>query len=128
VLNVAKKNAKNAGVADCITFQQLAMEKFISDEKFGCVVCNPPYGERTGEERQVKEIYGSLGHLYARLNGWSMFVLSAHPFFERFFGRHADRKRKLYNGRLQCYFYQYFGPLPPREPETDFNEPRGQHL
>jgi putative N6-adenine-specific DNA methylase len=115
MLNVAKKNAEGAGVADCITFRQLAMEKFSSHEKFGCIICNPPYGERTGDEKQVEELYGSLGQLYARMDGWSMFVLSAHPFFERFFKRRADRKRKLYNGRLQCYFYQYFGPLPPRK-------------
>ena len=114
ILSTARKNARNAGMADCITFQQLAMEKFSSSEKFGCIVCNPPYGERTGEEKQVEELYKSLGHLHARLDSWSTFILSAHPFFERFFGRRADKKRKLYNGRIQCYLYQYFGPLPGR--------------
>ena len=115
ILGTARKNARNAGVADCITFRQLAMEQFSSDEKFGCIVCNPPYGERTGEEKQVEELYQSLGQLHTRVDSWSMFILSAHPFFEKLFGRRADKKRKLYNGRIQCYLYQYFGPLPPRK-------------
>ena len=115
MLNIARRNARNAGVAECITFHELSMEKFSSEKKFGCLVCNPPYGERTGEEKQVEGLYTSLGQLYTRLDGWSMFILSAHPYFERFFGRRADKKRKLYNGKIQCYFYQYFGPLPSRQ-------------
>ncbi len=114
VLDAARRNAENAGVADCISFRQLAMERFRSDEKFGCMVCNPPYGERTGEEKQVEDLYRSLGHLRVRLDTWSMFILSAYPFFEKFFGRRADKKRKLYNGRIQCYLHQYRGPLPSR--------------
>ena len=112
ILGIARKNARSAGVADCVTFQQLPVGSFSSDEKFGCLVCNPPYGERVGKEGQVEELYSSLGQLYARLDGWSMFVLSGHPFFERFFGGRPDKKRKLYNGRIECCFYQYFGPLP----------------
>jgi putative N6-adenine-specific DNA methylase len=115
VLNIARSNARNAGVGDCITFRQLAMEKFSSDAKYGCIVCNPPYGERTGEKKQVEELYQSFGRLFTRLDSWSMFILSAHPHFERFFRRQADKKRKLYNGRIQCYLYQYFGPLPPKK-------------
>ena len=114
VLDVARNNAKSAGVADCITFRELAMERFGSNAKFGCIVSNPPYGERTGEKKQVEELYQSLGQLFNRLDGWSMFILSAHPYFEKFFKRRADKKRKLYNGRIQCYLYQYFGPKPPK--------------
>jgi putative N6-adenine-specific DNA methylase len=113
-LTIAAENAKKAGVADCIAFRHLPAEKFNSAEKFGCIVSNPPYGERSGEEKQVTDMYRRLGHLYTRLATWSMFLLAAHPLFENFFGRRADRKRKLYNGRIQCYYYQYFGPLPPR--------------
>jgi putative N6-adenine-specific DNA methylase len=112
ILSIGRKNARNAGVADCVTFQQLPVGSFSSDEEFGCLVCNPPYGERVGKEGQLEELYSNLGQLYARLDGWSMFVLSAHPFFERFFGGRPDKKRKLYNGRIECCFYQYFGPLP----------------
>ena len=114
VVDIARKNARDAGVADCITFRELAMEQFSPEERFGCIVCNPPYGERTGEKRQVEQICRQLGHLFARLDNWSMFILSAYPDFERLFGRRADKKRKLYNGTIQCYLYQYFGPLPPK--------------
>ncbi len=116
VLNVGKGNARNAGVADSVRFQQRPASRFSSDEKFGCIVCNPPYGERVGEAQQVEELYRELGQLYSRLPGWSMFVLTAHPFFEKLFGSRADRKRKLYNGRIECCFYQYFGPLPRKTP------------
>jgi len=114
VLGTARKNARDAGVSDCITFREVAMEKFTAREKFGCIVCNPPYGERTGETTQVEKLCKNLGHMFTRLDGWSMFVLSAYPHFEKFFGRQADRKRKLYNGTIQCYLYQYFGPIPPK--------------
>lgn len=112
ILGVGRVNARQAGVADSVTFQQLPAGTFSPEEKFGCIVCNPPYGERVGETQQVEELYRELGRLYLRLPGWSMFVLTAHPFFERLFGRRPDRKRKLYNGRIECCFYQYFGPLP----------------
>ena len=102
-------------MAECITFRELAMEQFSPSERFGCIVCNPPYGERIGEERQVEQLYRRLGQLYTRLDDWSMFILSAHPVFETLFGRRADKKRKLYNGTIQCYLFQYFGPLPPRK-------------
>jgi len=115
VVDIARKNARDAGVADCITFRELAMEQFSPEERFGCIVCNPPYGERTGEKRQVEQLCRQLGHLFARLDNWSMFILSAYPDFERLFGRRADKKRKLYNGTIQCYLYQYFGPRPPKE-------------
>jgi putative N6-adenine-specific DNA methylase len=114
VLEIARRNARDAGVDDCITFRELAMERFTHDAQFGCIVCNPPYGERTGEKKQVEELCRSLGLLLTRLDSWSMFILSAHPDFERFFGKRADRKRKLYNGTIQCYLYQYFGPRPPK--------------
>lgn len=112
ILKVGSRNARNAGVADCVAFRQLPADAFSSNERFGCMVCNPPYGERLGEEKQVEELYRSLGHVDARLDGWSVFVLSAHPHFEKLFGRRADKRRKLYNGRIECCFYQYLGPLP----------------
>ena len=112
ILGVGRVNARNAGIGDSVTFQQLPAKDFGSEEKFGCIVCNPPYGERVGETQQVERLYRELGQLYARLPGWSMFVLTAHPNFESLFGRRPDRKRKLYNGRIECCLYQYFGPLP----------------
>jgi putative N6-adenine-specific DNA methylase len=115
VLTLARKNARSAGVADAIAFKQGAAERFNAREPFGCIVTNPPYGERMGEMRQVEELYRMLGPLFRRLDGWSMFVLTPHPDFERLFGRPADRRRKLYNGKIRCYFHQYYGPLPRKD-------------
>jgi putative N6-adenine-specific DNA methylase len=112
VLRTARENAKRAGVSDVISFQRQSAEEFRSGRKFGCIVCNPPYGERIGEAREVEALYQALGGMYGRLDSWSFFALSAHPQFEKLFGRKADRKRKLYNGNILCYLYQYLGPLP----------------
>jgi putative N6-adenine-specific DNA methylase len=112
VLKKAKMNAHNAGVADCISFQKLPAEEFRSGKSRGLIICNPPYGERLGEKEEVENIYRNMGKLYATLPTWSFSVLSAHIDFERYFGRRADKNRKLYNGALKCYFYQYL-PIRP---------------
>lgn len=119
VLRKARDNAVNAGVGDLISFQRQQVENFRSPRKYGCLICNPPYGERVGETREVESLYRSLGEVFSRLDSWSFFVLTAHPGFESFFGKKADKNRKLYNGNIKCYFYEYFGPLPPRKTEND---------
>ena len=108
VLKKARMNAHNAGVADCIAFQKLSAEEFRSGKRKGYIICNPPYGERLGEKEEVENIYRNMGMLFSTLQTWSFSVLSAHSDFERYFGRHADKNRKLYNGAMKCYFYQYF--------------------
>jgi putative N6-adenine-specific DNA methylase len=110
----ARENALRAGVGDFIGFQKLPIEEFRSSKKHGCVICNPPYGERMGESKEVEYLYKSMGKVFSKLDRWSFFVLTAHPRFEALFGRKADRNRKLYNGNIRCYFYEYFGQLPPR--------------
>ncbi len=115
VLKAARENAEAAGVADAISFQKLPVDRFRSARKYGCIVCNPPYGERTGDMRDVERIYRTMGEVYSRLDCWSLFALSPHPRFEQLFGRRAERKRKLFNGNIQCYLYQYLGPLPPKK-------------
>ncbi len=114
VVKIAMQNAKRAGIPDAISFQKRAIEDFSSSRKYGCIVCNPPYGERTGEPMAVEKIYRAMGVVYSRLDKWSFFALTPHPHFERLFGRKADKKRKLYNGMILCYLYQYLGPLPSR--------------
>ncbi len=116
VLKKAKANAGHAGVEDFIAFQRMAVGEFRSHKKYGCIICNPPYGLRMGEEKIVEDLYRSMGEMYRKLDSWSMFVLTAHPDFQRLFGRKADRNRKLYNGDIKCYFYQYTGGSPPRRP------------
>ncbi|HBA54825.1 MAG TPA: RNA methyltransferase [Syntrophorhabdus aromaticivorans] len=110
----ARENALRAGVGDFIGFQKLPIEDFRSRKKYGCIVCNPPYGERMGESKEVEGLYKSMGGVFSKLAGWSFFILTAHPRFETLFGRKADRNRKLYNGNIRCYYYEYFGQLPPR--------------
>jgi putative N6-adenine-specific DNA methylase len=115
MIGFAQANARRAGVQSTISWRTLPVERFHSRLSYGCLICNPPYGERTGEAREVDELYRSLGVVFDRLDRWSAFVLTGHPGFERQFGKQADRNRKLYNGNLKTYLYQYFGPLPRGE-------------
>ncbi len=112
----AKENAQSAGVADYIAFQKLDFRDFSSKRKYGCLIINPPYGQRLGENEEVVEMYEDLGHLFKQLDEWSFFVLTAHPQFEKIFGTKSTKNRKLYNGNLQCYYYQYFKHLSLSSP------------
>ena len=112
ILETARGNARKAGVADCIAFHRAEIQALDPTGEFGCMVCNPPYAERLGERREVEDLYRAMGRLHRRLDTWSIFVLTAHPEFQKFFGVRASKNRKLYNGNLKCYFYQYYGPLP----------------
>jgi putative N6-adenine-specific DNA methylase len=114
MIRIAAGNARQAGVERVISFQKQGIDQFSSRERFGCMVCNPPYGERTGEIPAVETAYRVMGETYRRLNGWSLFALTAHPHFEKLFGQKAQKKRKLFNGNILCHFYQYLGPLPPK--------------
>ena len=115
VLKTARENALKAGVSDLIAFQKLDVKDFSSQKKYGCIICNPPYGERLGEKKQVEELYKTMGKVFSNLNEWSYFILTSYDEFQNLFGRKADKNRKLYNGRIQCYYYEYFGKLPPRK-------------
>ncbi|MCX7695646.1 MAG: class I SAM-dependent RNA methyltransferase [Caloramator sp.] len=117
VLKVARENIKRAGVEDLVFVQKLPMEELSSKKKYGCIICNPPYGERIGEIRQVEKLYKKMGEVFTKLDSWSYFILTNHLDFEKLFGKKADKNRKLYNGKLLCYLYQYFGPLPPKRRE-----------
>jgi putative N6-adenine-specific DNA methylase len=112
-LRAAGKHAAQAGVETDIHFEQLPVAEVSSRRKFGCVVCNPPYGERSGDLPEAEAVYDDMRRAFRRLQDWSFFVLTAHKGFENLFGRQADRKRKLYNGRIECTYYQYHGPRPP---------------
>jgi len=114
VLRKARRNAERAGVSDLIAFQKLSVEEFRSRIKYGYIICNPPYGERLSEEAEVKQLYKTMGEIYAQLDMWSFFILTAHAGFQQSFGKKAARNRKLYNGMLQCYLYEYFGPKPTK--------------
>jgi putative N6-adenine-specific DNA methylase len=113
VLDIARANAAKAGVADAIRFERRDVEAFVPSGDFGCIVTNPPYGERLGDLREAENLYRAMGRAFRRLDTWSVFVLTAHPEFPKHFGARSTKNRKLYNGNIRCWLYQYFGPLPP---------------
>jgi len=113
-LGHARYHADAAGVGADIHFQEADVAALRSKRSYGCVITNPPYGERLGDRPQAEELYRALAGAVAALDTWSIYVLTAHPGFERIFGRRAQRRRKLYNGRIECTYYQYPGPRPPR--------------
>jgi putative N6-adenine-specific DNA methylase len=114
VLELARENALSAGVLERLRFEARPAEEFESSEPYGCLICNPPYGERSGELREVEELYRRMGRIFSRLPDWSVFILTAHPRFQQLYGRRADKNRKLYNGNLKTFLYSYYGPLPRR--------------
>ena len=121
-VELAQLHAKEAGLSDYIHFKQMAVSDFYSKESFGFVITNPPYGERLGEVRQVERLYRDLGRIYSRLDNWSWYLITANPDFEKLFGRKADKRRKLYNGRLECQYYQFLSKeKPPRDFYTGKN-------
>jgi putative N6-adenine-specific DNA methylase len=107
LLQTARGNAEKAGVSKYVAFQKMPMQEFESRKKYGFLISNPPYGERIGEKEEVLALYKDLGKLYENLDCWSFFVLTSNPDFQRYFGRTSNKNRKLYNGRIQCYYYQY---------------------
>lgn len=107
VLRTARENAKGAGISEYIHFQQIPVQEFTTKKKGACVISNPPYGERIGEIKEVESIYKRLGELYKENDTWSFFIITSNECFQKNFGRKADKNRKLYNGRIKCYYYQY---------------------
>ncbi|MEK5641367.1 THUMP domain-containing class I SAM-dependent RNA methyltransferase [Paenibacillus cellulositrophicus] len=113
-IEVAKAAAKSAGLAGEIDFQVLPASKAHPQGEYGCLITNPPYGERLSEKTEVEKLVRTLGHTANQLPTWSFFALSPTKQFEHYFGRKADKRRKLFNGRIECQYYQFLGPLPPR--------------
>ena len=105
---LATKNAKLAGVADSIKIFECDARKICAPGRRGTIVTNPPYGERLGTLREAEALYREIGTHFRSLSPWQVYVITSHPAFERFYGKRADKVRKLYNGMLPCYLYQYF--------------------
>jgi putative N6-adenine-specific DNA methylase len=105
---LAEKNARAAGVSDVIKVFHMDARKIAAEGRRATIVTNPPYGERMGTERQVEALYREIGEHFRSLSPWQVYIITSHPAFERFYGKKADKVRKLYNGMLPCYLYQYF--------------------
>jgi putative N6-adenine-specific DNA methylase len=113
-IRLSEKGAREAGVTTDVEFREQEVSDFRSNLEYGVVICNPPYGERLGDPEEVEAVYRELGRVTASLTTWGIYVITANRFFEKHFGRRAPRRRKLFNGRLECQFYQYPGPPPKR--------------
>ncbi len=105
---LANKNVRLAGVSDVVRVFERDARKISADGRRGTIVCNPPYGERLGTLREVEQLYREIGLHFRSLSPWQVYIITSHPAFERFYGKRADKVRKLYNGMLPCYLYQYF--------------------
>lgn len=114
VISLARHHARQAGVEKHIHFQRRSLTDLQSKKKYGQVICNPPYGERMEDLSVVERLYKEMGRTFGKLDSWSYYILVTHPRFETLFGRKADKNRKLYNGRIECHYYQFHGPKPPR--------------
>ena len=114
VVRAARKNAEDAGVDHMIHFQQRAVQDLRHPKKYGFIITNPPYGERLEEKKELPKLYSDFGESFRTLDSWSAYMITSYEDAERYFGRKADKNRKIYNGMLKTYFYQFMGPRPPK--------------
>jgi putative N6-adenine-specific DNA methylase len=111
-IKLARSNALRAGIAKQISFRTGAVRELKSPFHYGYLICNPPYGERLLDDKQIKSVYQDLAKSWAHLNTWSAYILTPYQGLEKVMGRKADKRRKLFNGRIPCTFYQFYGPRP----------------
>ena len=114
-LKAARANAKMAGVDKLIHFQQRPVKELRHPKPYGFIITNPPYGERLEEKENLAQLYREIGESYARLDKWSMYLITSYEKAENDIGRKADKNRKIYNGMLKTYYYQFLGPRPPKK-------------
>lgn len=114
MVEIARENAKRAGVEKLIHFQRRDVAQLSHPKKYGFIITNPPYGERLRDKEEMPGLYRTIGERFRLLDTWSMYLISAYEGAERDIGRKADRNRKIYNGMMKAYYYQFLGPKPPR--------------
>lgn len=108
----SRDNAANLGLDEDIAFFMKDMRDVDINDDYGVVITNPPYGERMGERKEIQELYRDFGKKLNPLDTWSVYVITDHEDFEKLYGKKANRKRKLYNGRIKVDYYQFYGPRP----------------
>ena len=116
VIKIARRNAQEAGVDHLIHFQERDVKELRHPKKYGFIITNPPYGERLEDKKDLPALYRAFGESFKALDSWSAYMITSYEEAERYFGRKADKNRKIYNGMLKTYFYQFLGPKPPRKP------------
>lgn len=122
IVKAARSNAESAGVDHLIHFQQRPLNALSHPKKYGFIITNPPYGERLEEKKDMPELYRQIGERYKALDAWSLYMITAYEDAEKYIGRKADKNRKIYNGMMKTYFYQFMGPKPPRRKVGDMIE------
>lgn len=115
MVKAARENAIRAGVDGLIHFQQRDVANLSHPKKYGFLITNPPYGERLEEKENLPALYEKIGERFCGLDSWSMYLITAYDDAERYIGRKADKNRKIYNGMMKTYFYQFLGPKPPKQ-------------
>lgn len=121
-IKAAMENARLAEVDHLIHFQQRPVSQLSHRKKYGFVITNPPYGKRLEEEEDMPALYREIGEAFSHLDSWSFYLITAFDQAERYLGRKADKNRKIYNGMMKTYFYQYMGPKPPRRNKNEHIE------
>ena len=115
IIRCAMENARSAGVDSHIHFQQRDVRKLSSPKKYGFIITNPPYGERLEDKADLPELYRDIGKSFDALDTWSKFIITSYEDAEKYLGRKATKNRKIYNGMIRSYYYQYMGPRPPEQ-------------
>lgn len=118
MIKIARANAKQAGVEKLIHFQQRDVADLKHSKKYGFIITNPPYGERLEEKKDLPALYTTIGEVYRNLDAWSLYMITSYEEAERYIGHKADKNRKLYNGMIRTYFYQFMGPKPPKKKDN----------
>ncbi|MCK8825799.1 THUMP domain-containing class I SAM-dependent RNA methyltransferase [Fuchsiella alkaliacetigena] len=114
MFSIARHHARKAGVEGWIHFQTKPFAQFSTNREYGYIITNPPYGERLTPQAEVEELYRLMGDKFRPLDTWSIYVLTSHQNFEKLYGKKASKRRKLYNGGIECQYYQYYGPWPSK--------------
>lgn len=117
MVKIARENARMAGVDKLIHFQRRGVEDLHHPKKYGFIITNPPYGERLQDKSQMPALYRTIGERFRELDSWSMYLITAYEQAEKDIGRKADKNRKIYNGMMKTYYYQFLGPKPPKRRE-----------
>ena len=119
IIRAARDNAKRAGVDHLIHFQRRPVAELSHPKKYGFLITNPPYGERLEDKKDLPALYRTLGERYAQLDDWSMYLITSYENAQQDIGRKADKNRKIYNGMMKTYFYQYQGAKPPKRAKQE---------